>query len=211
MQTQKVAELFQTMAIVNLNMGNLNMEVSNQKKKLAIGEKEKAILQEELNQEKDFQKGYNHNVEIQRNNRAKVEQKIKVLIKKLQDENEELKGSITRLKSRNEELHDLKQKAKIQDIVERKWTKALFLHKQQQKALSSQVKALTKEKKEKDNVLTNLELVNMKNASMLQSEELKRKTTQAKIEKLMEEKKDIIEIYNTYKHNWRLHKNKGKI
>jgi hypothetical protein len=53
----------------------------------------------------------------------------------------------------------------------------LFLHKQQQKALSSQVKALTKEKKEKDNVLTNLELVNMKNASMLQSEELKRKTT----------------------------------
>jgi hypothetical protein len=37
------------MAIVNLNMGNLNMEVSNQKKKLAIGEKEKAILQEELN------------------------------------------------------------------------------------------------------------------------------------------------------------------
>ncbi len=211
MQTQKVAELFQTMAIVNLNMGNLNMEVSNQKKKLAIGEKEKAILQEELNQEKDFQKGYNHNVEIQRNNRAKVEQKIKVLIKKLQDENEELKGSITRLKSRNEELHDLKQKAKIQDIIERKWTKALFLHKQQQKALSSQVKALTKEKKEKDNVLTNLELVNMKNASMLQSEELKRKTTQAKIEKLMEEKKDIIEIYNTYKHNWRLHKNKGKI
>jgi hypothetical protein len=32
------------MAIVNLNMGNLNMEVNNLKKKLATGEKEKAIL-----------------------------------------------------------------------------------------------------------------------------------------------------------------------
>jgi hypothetical protein len=30
---------------------------------------------------------------------AEVEQKIKLFIKKLQDENEELKGSITRLKS----------------------------------------------------------------------------------------------------------------
>jgi hypothetical protein len=35
---------------------------------------------------------------------AKVEQKNKVLIKKLQDENEELKGSTTRLKSYNEKL-----------------------------------------------------------------------------------------------------------
>jgi hypothetical protein len=32
------------MAIVNLNMGNLNLEVSSLKNKLAIEEKEKAIL-----------------------------------------------------------------------------------------------------------------------------------------------------------------------
>ncbi len=29
MQVNKIIELFQTMAIVSLNMGNLNMEVSN--------------------------------------------------------------------------------------------------------------------------------------------------------------------------------------
>jgi hypothetical protein len=39
------------------------------------------------------------------------------------------------------------------------------------------VKALTKEKKEKENVLTNLELVNLNNASMLEFEELRKKTT----------------------------------
>jgi hypothetical protein len=35
-------------------MGNLNMEVSSLKKRLAIEEKEKATLQEELDKEKDF-------------------------------------------------------------------------------------------------------------------------------------------------------------
>jgi hypothetical protein len=49
-----------------------------------------------------------------------------------------------------------------------------LLYKQQHEALGSQVKALIKEKKEKYNVLTNLELVNLKNASLLNSE---RKTT----------------------------------
>jgi hypothetical protein len=39
------------------------------------------------------------------------------------------------------------------------------------------VKALTKEKKEKENVLTDWELINMKNVSLLLFEELKRKTT----------------------------------
>jgi hypothetical protein len=51
------------------------------------------------------------------------------------------------------------------------------------------VKTLTKEKK-KENVLTNLELVNMKNVSSLQFQKLKRKTIEAKKEKLLEEKKD---------------------
>jgi hypothetical protein len=64
MQVDKVVELFQTMAIVNLNMGNLNMKVNNLKNRLAIRKKEKTILQEELDKERDFQKGYKHNVEI---------------------------------------------------------------------------------------------------------------------------------------------------
>jgi hypothetical protein len=54
MQVDKVAELFQTMAIVGLNMGNLILEVNNLKNKLAIGEKEKVVLQEELDKERDF-------------------------------------------------------------------------------------------------------------------------------------------------------------
>jgi hypothetical protein len=51
--------------------------------------------------------------------------------------------------------------------MEKKWTEALFLHKKQQDILDSPVKALTKEKKEKENVLTDLELVNLKNVSLL--------------------------------------------
>jgi ribosomal protein L31E len=43
-------------------------------------------------------------VEIWKKNRAEAESKIKVFIKKLQDENEELKGSTTWLKSQDEEL-----------------------------------------------------------------------------------------------------------
>jgi hypothetical protein len=39
------------------------------------------------------------------------------------------------------------------------------------------VEALSKEKKEKENVQTDLELVNMKNASLLNSKEIRRKTT----------------------------------
>ncbi len=93
------------------------MEVNNLKNILAIREKEKAILQEELDKEKEFQKGYKHTLEIQRNNRAKVEQQIKGLIKKQQDENEELKGSTTQLKSQDEELQDLRHKFKIQETT----------------------------------------------------------------------------------------------
>jgi hypothetical protein len=39
------------------------------------------------------------------------------------------------------------------------------------------MKALIKEKKKKENVLTNLELINMKNVSLLQFEQHRRKTT----------------------------------
>ncbi len=40
------------------------------------------------------------------------------------------------------------------------------------------MKALTKEKKEKENVLIDLELINLKNVSLLQFEEFKKKTTE---------------------------------
>jgi hypothetical protein len=48
-----VVELFQTMAIVSLNMGNLNLEVISLNNRLAIKEK-KAILQVELDKERDL-------------------------------------------------------------------------------------------------------------------------------------------------------------
>jgi hypothetical protein len=51
------------------------------------------------------------------------------------------------------------------------------------------MKTLTKENKEKENILTYLELVNMKNVYLLQFEELRKKTTEIKRKNLMEEKK----------------------
>jgi len=44
MQTYKVVKLFQTMAIVSLNMGNLNLVVSSLNNILATKNKEKAIF-----------------------------------------------------------------------------------------------------------------------------------------------------------------------
>jgi hypothetical protein len=44
--------------------------------------------------------------------------------------------------------------------------------------------------KEKENVLIDLELINLKNVSLLQSEELRRKIVEAEREKLMEDKKE---------------------
>jgi hypothetical protein len=64
MQTQKVVELILIMPIVSPNMGNLNMEVKILKNKLTTREKKKAILQEELDKERNFQKEHKHNVEI---------------------------------------------------------------------------------------------------------------------------------------------------
>jgi hypothetical protein len=61
------------MAIISLNMGNLNLEVSSLKNRLATWEKEKVVLQEKLDKEKEFQKGYKHNVKIWRKNRVEVE------------------------------------------------------------------------------------------------------------------------------------------
>jgi hypothetical protein len=50
------------------------------------------------------------------------------------------------------------------------------------------VKTLTEEKKEKENVLKNLELINLKNVFLLQFEKIKRKTKEVEREKLMEDK-----------------------
>jgi hypothetical protein len=41
------------MAIISLNMGNLNLEVSSWKNKLATWEKEKIILQEKMDKKKE--------------------------------------------------------------------------------------------------------------------------------------------------------------
>jgi hypothetical protein len=89
------------------------------------------MLQEELDKEREFQNGYKHNVEIWRKNRVEVEQKNKVFIKKLQDDNEELKGNTSRLKSQDEKLLNLRHEFEIWGTIERKWTKTLFLHKKQ--------------------------------------------------------------------------------
>jgi nucleosome binding factor SPN SPT16 subunit len=70
MQADKTSELFQTISIENMNMGNLTLEVNNLKNRSTTKEKEKAILHEELEKEKIFEKGYKHNVEIWRKNRA---------------------------------------------------------------------------------------------------------------------------------------------
>jgi hypothetical protein len=44
MQANKVAKLFQTMAIVSLNMGSLNLEMGSLKNRLVIKETKKAVL-----------------------------------------------------------------------------------------------------------------------------------------------------------------------
>jgi hypothetical protein len=87
-------------------------------------------------------------------------------------------------------LKNLKQKVEIYETTKRKCTEALFLHEKQHEALDNHVKALTKENKEKENVLTNFELINLKKIFLLQSKELKRKIVEVEREQLMEDKKE---------------------
>ncbi len=56
--------------------------------------------------------------------------------------------------------------------------------------MGSQLESLTKEKKEKDNVLIDLELMNLRNVSLLNYEELKTNTTKVEKEKLVEVNKE---------------------
>ncbi len=183
MQVDKVVKLFQTMAIVNINMGNSNLEVSSLKNRLHIKEKEKAILQVQLDKERNFQREYKHNVKIWRKNRIENEQKIKTLVQKLQNENKELKVKTTLMKSQEEDLKELKKIIEAWETTQRKWVDTLFHYRQQHEALGSLVEPLSKEK-EKDNVLIDLELVNLKSASLLDFEKLKRRTTKAKKEEV---------------------------
>ncbi len=73
MKANKIIELFQTMAIMSLNMGNFILEINILNHRLVVGEKEKAMLQEELDKKKNIQKGYTHNVEIWKKSKVKVE------------------------------------------------------------------------------------------------------------------------------------------
>jgi hypothetical protein len=52
------------------------------------------------------------------------------------------------------------------------------------------VETLIKEKKEKENVLTNLELMNLKSISLLNFEEFRRRIGEAKKDKLVEVNKE---------------------
>jgi MoaA/NifB/PqqE/SkfB family radical SAM enzyme len=78
---------------------------------------------------------------------------VKVFIQKWEDENKELKANTTLMKSQVEELKELRKMAKAEEVTKIKWVEIIFHHKQH-KALGSQVEALIKEKKEKENVLT---------------------------------------------------------
>ncbi len=76
------------------------------------------------------------------------------------------------------------------ETIEKKWVETMLHYKQQQEALGSQVEALTKENKEKDNVLTDLELVNLKNDSMLNFEKLKKRVGESEKQKLVDANKE---------------------
>jgi len=45
-KANKIIELFQTMAIMSLNMRNFTLEINTLNHRLVVGEKEKAVLQE---------------------------------------------------------------------------------------------------------------------------------------------------------------------
>ncbi len=69
----------------------------------------------------------------------------------------------------------------------------MFNYKQLHQALTSHVEALTKDKKEKENISIDLELINLKSVSLLNSKEIITTTIEEKIEKLVEKKKKGLE------------------
>ncbi len=87
-------------------------------------------------------------------------------------------------------MKELKKTTEVWEPTKRKWTKTLFNYKQQKEASSSQVEALIKEKNDKENILIDLELINLKNVSLLNSKEIRTTTIGAEIEKLVEKSKE---------------------
>ncbi len=122
--------------------------------------------------------------------KTKNEHKIKTLILKIKEENEELKEKTRLMKFQIEELKELRNSAKVWETIEIKWTKKLFIYKQQKEVLSNQVDALTQKKKDKENVLIDMEMINLKNVSMLNFEEIKRRIIEVDIEKMVEKNKE---------------------
>jgi hypothetical protein len=70
------------MEIMSLNMGNLTIKVNILKNRLIIGEKEKTMLQEEFDKEREFQKGYSIMWRSRRRIKQRLNQK-KIIIKEL--------------------------------------------------------------------------------------------------------------------------------
>ncbi len=83
--------------------------------------------------------------------------------------------------------------AKVLETTKKKWAETLFHYKEQQEALGSQVEALTKEKKEKENVLTDSKLVNLKSVFYLILKNKKRV--------IQVEKEKLVEANKTYQRN----------
>jgi hypothetical protein len=99
----------------------------------------------------------------------------------MKEQNEEVMEKTWLMKPQTKELKELRKTAEVWETIKRKWTKTLFNNKQQKEALSSQVEALTKEKKDKENVLIDLELINLKSVSMFNSKENLKRTLKVKI------------------------------
>ncbi len=78
------------------------------------------------------------------------------------------------MKSRDERFKELKMIVKAWEAMERKWVETLF-HYKQHETLGSQLEALIKEKKDKEKVLIDLELINLKNDYMFNFEKIRRR------------------------------------
>jgi hypothetical protein len=72
------------------------------------------------------------------------------------------------------------------------------------------VETSTKEK-EKENVLTDLELMNLKNVYLLDFEVFRKRIVEAKKKKLVDAIRNIRGIYSSCEHSWRLQMNKRRV
>lgn len=95
----------------------------------------------------------------------------------MKEQNEQLIEKTWLMKPQTEELKELRKTIKVQKTIEKKWIKTLFNYKQQKEALSSQVKAVIKEKKDKENVLTDLKLISLKSVFVFNSKKNRKKNT----------------------------------